>query len=49
LAAGTKQRKSSHEGSAFFTFLASGGIILLVIVGGVLALAINLIYNKLTK
>ena len=46
---GDKAKKKRSGWSAFYTFLASGGIIPLVIAIAVLAFVINLIINKLIK
>ena len=46
---GDKSNKERSGWSVFYTFLASGGIIPLVIAIAVLAFVINLIINKLIK
>ena len=46
---GDKAKKKRSKWSAFYTFLSSGGIIVLVIVIAVLAFAINILINKLIK
>ena len=38
-------KKNRSWGSAFYTFLASGGIIILLVVGVVLAIVISLLFK----
>ncbi len=44
-AKGVKAKKKRSWGSAFFTFLASGGIIVLLVVGVVLAFVISMLFK----